>query len=124
MKEITAYIRRDDVDEVIERLQRAGAPGVSVIEIHPVAMGMKPTRSSRTGLAWSTDTGTSPSSSCTDDQAETLIRVVENSCCTGNPGDGMEFVSEVVDAVRIRDGARGEAALCVSRCTEGVRTAS
>jgi nitrogen regulatory protein PII len=39
MKEIKAYIRRDEVDEVVEQLQRAGAPGVSVIEIHPVGYG-------------------------------------------------------------------------------------
>ena len=61
---------------------------------------------------------------CTDDQVETLIHVVQSSCCTGNPGDGMVFVSEVVEALRIRDGARGEPALCVSRATEGIRQAS
>jgi nitrogen regulatory protein P-II 1 len=30
---------------------------------------------------------------------------------TGNPGDGKIFVSQVVDVVRIRSGARGEGAL-------------
>ena len=39
MKELKAYIRRGEINEVVENLQRAGAPGVSVIEIHPVGYG-------------------------------------------------------------------------------------
>src|SRR5436309_11861871 len=39
MKEIKAYVRRDEINDVVEQLQRAGAPGVSVIEIHPVGYG-------------------------------------------------------------------------------------
>ena len=39
MKEIRAYIRLDEVDELVERLRAAGAPGVSLIEIHPLGYG-------------------------------------------------------------------------------------
>src|SRR6266508_423802 len=128
MKEIKAYIRRDEVNEVVERLQRAGAPGVTMIEIHPVCYGYEanPVEPHRARLVdrYRYLTIVKLEIMCTDDQVETLMRVVQSSCCTGNPGDGMMFVSEVVDAVRIRDGARGEPALCVSRATEGVRQAS
>src|SRR5436309_3105404 len=44
MKEIKAYIRRDEINEVVEKLQAAGAPGVSVIEIHPVGYGYEANR--------------------------------------------------------------------------------
>ena len=39
MKEIKAYIRQGEINDVVEGLQRAGAPGVSVIEIHPAGYG-------------------------------------------------------------------------------------
>ena len=39
MKEIKAYVRRDEINVVVEQLRRAGAPGVAVIEIHPVGYG-------------------------------------------------------------------------------------
>jgi nitrogen regulatory protein PII len=34
MKEIKAHIRRQRVDQVVEKLREAGAPGVSMIEIY------------------------------------------------------------------------------------------
>jgi nitrogen regulatory protein PII len=99
-----------------------------VIEIHPVGYGYEanPFEPYGTRLVdrYRYLTIVTLEIMCTDDQLETLIRVLQRTCCTGTPGDGMVFVSEVVEAVRIRDGARGEPALCVSRATDGLRQAS
>ena len=38
MKELKAYINR----EAVRRLQAAGAPGISMVEIHPVGYGYEP----------------------------------------------------------------------------------
>jgi nitrogen regulatory protein P-II 1 len=115
MKEIKAYIRRDEVNEVVEKLQAAGAPGVSVIEIHPVGYGYEANRfaphAARLVDRYRHLTIVKLEIMCGDDQVATLLEVVQSSCRTGNPGDGMVFVSDVVDAIRIRDGARGERAL-------------
>ncbi len=115
MKEIKAYIRRDEINDVVENLQRAGAPGVSAIEIHPVGYGYEANRfephTARVVDRYRYLTIVKLEIMCADDQLETLVTVVQSSCRTGNPGDGMIFVSDVVDAVRIRDGARGERAL-------------
>lgn len=46
-----------------------------------------------------------------DEQAEILIKKIINEINTGNYGDGKIFVYEVLDAVRIRTGERGEEAL-------------
>ena len=127
MKEIKAYIRRDEVNEVVERLQRAGAPGVSVIEIHPVGYGYEANpfepHGARLVDRYRHLTIVKLEIMCTDPQVETLLDVVQSSCCTGNPGDGMVFVSEVIDAVRIRDAARGDRALGGS-ATKALRPAS
>ena len=128
MKEIKAYIRRDEVNEVVERLQRAGAPGVSVIEIHPVGYGYGANpfgpHTARVVDRYRHLAIVKLEIMCASAQVDSLLEVIQTSCCTANPGDGMIFVSEVMDAVRIRDGARGELALRDSPAAERVRQVS
>lgn len=42
MKEIKAYIRRSRVNAVVNKLQDAGAPGITIVEVHPVGYGYEP----------------------------------------------------------------------------------
>ncbi len=121
MKEIKAYIRRDEINEVVERLQRAGAPGVSVIEIHSGGCGyaaspFEPHRALPVDR-YRYLTIVKLEVMCADEQLDRLVDVIRTSCGTGNPGDGMVFVSDIVDAMRLREGARGEAALRSSPTT-------
>ena len=115
MKEIKAYVRRDEVDHVVEKLEAAGAPGVAIIQIHPMGYGYEPNvfQPLNAGLVRCHRhlAIVKLEIFCADIQVEPLLRVICDYCRTGNPGDGMIFVSEVVDAVRIRDGVRGDSAL-------------
>jgi nitrogen regulatory protein P-II 1 len=115
MKEIRAYIRRYDIDDVMDELRAAGAPGVSVIEIHPVGYGYEPNafepHGARLAQRYRYLAVVKLEIICADQQAERLIRVIQGQCRTGGPGDGMIFVADIADAIRIADGARGEAAL-------------
>jgi nitrogen regulatory protein P-II 1 len=128
MKEIKAYIRRDEINEVVERLQRAGAPGVSVIEIHPVGYGYEASpfepHGARLVDRYRYLTIVKLEIMCADEQLEQILDVIQTSCGTGNPGDGMVFVSEIIDALRIRDGARGGPALRSSPATQPLGRAS
>jgi len=125
MKEIKAYIRRDEINEVVEKLQAAGAPGVSVIEIHPVGYGYEANRfkphAARLVDRYRHLAIVKLEIMCGDEQVNTLLEVVQSSCRTDNPGDGMLFVSDVVDAVRIRDGVRGQQALRGGRTVATVK---
>lgn len=115
MKEIRAYICRHEIDEVIEALRAAGAPGVSVIEIHPVGYGYEPNgfepHVARLVQRYRYLAVVKLEIICADQQAELLIRVIQAQCRTGGPGDGMIFVADIADAIRIADGARGDTAL-------------
>ncbi len=128
MKEIKAYIRRDQINEVVERLQRAGAPGVSVIDIHPVGYGYEASpfepHGARLVERYRYLRIVKLEIICADEQLAGLLDVIQTSCGTGNPGDGMVFVSEIVDAMRIRDGVRGPTALGPTLATEPSRRAS
>ncbi|MBA3726442.1 MAG: P-II family nitrogen regulator [Armatimonadetes bacterium] len=46
-----------------------------------------------------------------DNQLEQAIEVISDVARSGEIGDGKIFVSEVLDAIRIRTGERGESAL-------------
>lgn len=46
-----------------------------------------------------------------DEDMERAIEIISAAARTGEIGDGKIFVSEVIDAVRIRTGERGDAAL-------------
>lgn len=119
MKEIRAYIRRGEVNQVVERLHDAGAPGVSIIEIHPLGYGYEanPFERYQAGLVKRHRylSIVKLEIVCTEAQIERLIQVIEAQCRTGASGDGMIFVSDVVEAVRICDGSRGEPALTDQR---------
>ena len=115
MKEIRAYIRRVEVDDLVEKLRAAGAPGVSLIEIHPLGYGYEanPFEGYRAGIVarYRYLAIVKLEIVCTDAQLEPLIAVIEDQCRSGLGGDGMIFVCEVVQAIRIGDGARGEPSL-------------
>ncbi|HXZ84597.1 MAG TPA: P-II family nitrogen regulator, partial [Myxococcota bacterium] len=44
-------------------------------------------------------------------RAETVVEAIRKAANTGRIGDGKIFVTDVVDAIRIRTGERGEEAL-------------
>lgn len=46
-----------------------------------------------------------------DDMAEAIIQAILDNSRTGEPGDGKIFIEQVADALRVRTGERGEAAL-------------
>lgn len=128
MKELKAYIRRDEINEVVENLQDAGAPGVSVIEIHPVGYGYEANpfepHGARLVDRYRHLAVVKLEIMCRDSQVDRLIEIIQAGSRTGNPGDGMIFVSDVLDAVRIRDDERGERALRESPDGQGLRRVS
>ena len=89
--------------------------GLSVIEIHPVGYGYEANRFAPHGARLVDRYRylgiVKLEIMCGDDQVDTLLEVVQSSCRTDNLGDGMLFVSDAIEAIQIRDGARGEHAL-------------
>ncbi len=115
MKEIKAYIQRCCVNPVVDALERASAPGISIVEIHPVGYGYEPNyfefQFQDAYKRYSHLNVVKLEVVCADQDIDRLVQVVRETCHSGARGDGMIFVTEVSQAVRIRDGAIGEAAL-------------
>lgn len=119
MKEMKAYIQRHQANQVVEKLCKAGAAGVAVIEIHPLGYGYEPNpfepHAAKFIDRYRHLTIVKLEIMCTDAQLESLVQVIQGQCSTGYSGDGMIFVSEIVDAIRIKDGLRGESTLGAGR---------
>lgn len=113
MKEIKAYIRRDRASHVVEKLQRAGASGITLLEVHAVGYGEEPNYFVRAEDVFTRYRVAMVKLElvCADHDADEMAAVVEEAARTGSRGDGMIFVAQVSLAIRIRDGASGEAAL-------------
>ncbi len=117
MKEIKAYIRRSRVKAVVNALQQAGAPGITVVEVHPVGYGYE----SNYFEPVFTDVMqrykyleiVKLEVVSADIDLERLIEVIRAECHTGAQGDGMIFIAGVTDAIHIRSEIRGEQALRV-----------
>ena len=112
MKELKAYIRRETVPEAVRRLQAAGAPGISIVEIHPVGYGYEPnyfeTQFEDPYKRYSYLRVVKLEVVCRDADADKLLGAIQEACRTGAPGDGIVFMTDILQATRIRDGASTE----------------
>lgn len=115
MKEIKAYIRQSHINQVVEKLLEADAPGITIVDVHPVGYGYDPNYFESRSLPvferhkhWNI---VKLEVVCADEEVERLVQVIQEHSRIGERGDGMIFLSEIFDAVRIRDGKRGREAL-------------
>lgn len=112
MKKIEAIIQPHKLDEAKEALHAVGVEGITISEVrgHGRQKGHKETYR---GAEYIVDLLPKvklemvvPSS-----RVEQIIGVLSSATRTGKIGDGKIFVSTVDDAIRIRNGDRGESVL-------------
>ncbi|MFN0117984.1 MAG: P-II family nitrogen regulator [Elusimicrobiota bacterium] len=112
MKKIEAVIRPDSLDEVLDALQAAGYPGIMVTEIEGHGRQKGVTQQWR-GQEYKV--GLLPKVKIevvvTDKEAPELVSTIVKVTKTGKIGDGKIFITDVVDALRIRTGEKGDTAL-------------
>jgi nitrogen regulatory protein PII len=98
MKEIKAIIQPFRLEAVINALhQIPGLPAVTVSPVHGIAIE----RGSYEHVA-----KTKLELMVADDQVELVIRAIQQSAHTGNPGDGRLFVIPIEQTIKIRTGER------------------
>ncbi|GMV89475.1 MAG: nitrogen regulatory protein P-II [Chthonomonas sp.] len=112
MKRIEAFVRVNKLDAVLEALDEAGLPGVSVEPVRGYGRQYGRTDKYR-GSTYAVNLlpKTRIEVVVSDDDLEAAMQAIAEAAHTGEIGDGKIFVSEVSEAIRIRTGERGEAAL-------------
>lgn len=112
MKLITAIIKPHMLDEVRNALSKSGVQGLTVTEVRGFGRQKGHTEIYR-GAEYSVDFVPKIKVEVVvdDEQVESLVATIGDSARTGEIGDGKIFVSDMGEAVRIRTGEAGVAAL-------------
>jgi nitrogen regulatory protein P-II 1 len=112
MKRIDAIIQPFKLDEVKEALIKIGVDGITITEVRGHGRQKGHTEAYR-GHEYKVDLLPKvklemvvPAS-----RSEEVLKALTQAAQTGKIGDGKIFISDISDAVRIRNGDRGEAAL-------------
>ena len=112
MKELKAFVRVSQVDQIIRALEQAGAPGITVSRVHGVGYGydailftLAPSEFKKTPEVARIEVV------CRDEDEDRLVTTILSAARTGHAGDGILFVNSVERAIKIRTGGEGEAAL-------------
>lgn len=112
MKKIECVIRPIKIDEVKEALASIGIVGMTVSDVRGYGQQRGRTEKYR-GNTYVVNLLPKVKIEVVvpDDRAEEVIEIMLEAARTGEIGDGKIFVATVEEAVRIRTGERGEAAL-------------
>ena len=112
MVRIEAIIRPSRLDEVKSALDDLGVHGISVTEIKGAGKQKGYTQHYR-GSEYQVNLLPKVQLVVvvTDSQQDSVIGAIEGAARTGEIGDGKIFVTQVLEAVRIRTGERGDTAV-------------
>jgi nitrogen regulatory protein P-II 1 len=108
MKELKAYIRPWSIEETVKALQEAGAPGITIVDVHPVGYGFEPNFFSQSReISRLTPEIVKLEMTCHNEQVDEFVKIILDKCQTGEKGDGRIFIQDVEEAIRVRDRQRG-----------------
>lgn len=112
MKKIEAIIRPEQLEDIKENLKKLNINGISITQI----MGSGCQRGYKeyvrgTEVDYNFLKKIKMELIVADDQLEPVISNIMEAAQTGSYGDGKIFVTEVIEAIRIRTGERGSDAL-------------
>ena len=112
MKLVTAIIKPFKLDEVREALSAIGVQGITVTEVKGFGRQKGHTELYR-GAEYVVDflPKVKIELIIEDEMVEKAVEAIRSSAQTGRIGDGKIFVSSIEDAIRIRTGERGDAAV-------------
>ena len=112
MKKIEAIIQPHKLEDVKEALKAIGVDGITVTEVrgHGRQSGHKEVYR---GMEYQVDLlpKIKVETVVADARMEEIAQVITSAARTGKLGDGKVFIYDVLDAIRIRNGDTGEAAL-------------
>lgn len=112
MKKIEAIIQPHKLQDVKDALSQIGVNGMTISEVrgHGRQKGHKEIYR---GMEYQVDLlpKVKVEMVVPEERTDEVIRTVISSAITGKIGDGKIFVSDIVEAIRIRNDERGEGAL-------------
>ncbi len=113
MKKIEAIIRPEKLPIVRAALEDSGYPGMTITEVrgHGVQKGIVQQWRGRQFSVEFLPKVKIELVVTSDDDVERILTLIHENAATGEIGDGKVFVIEVAEAMRVRTGERGDAAI-------------
>jgi nitrogen regulatory protein P-II 1 len=112
MKKVEAIVQPSRFDSVKDALREIGVEGITVVEVRGHGRQKGHTETYR-GREYTVDLLPKVKLEIVlpDSLANSAVEVILKTAKTGNIGDGKIFLSDVTEAIRIRNEERGEKAL-------------
>ncbi len=113
MQKIEAIIRPEKLDAVKNALAGAGVSGLNIVHVTGRGVQKGIVHMGRGGESYEVDMLPKVKIEVVvaDSNVEKLVKTICDAASTGHIGDGKIFVLPVADAIRVRTGERGDAAL-------------
>ncbi len=104
MKEIKAFVKPFKVNDILNQLLQAGYPNTTV----SLAEGTGSLKSEETTLSTHFSITNSKVAKieivCNDSEVDKIVSIISDKARTGNPGDGIIYVSEIQNVYKVRTG--------------------
>lgn len=104
MKEIKAFVKPFKVNDILNQLLQAGYPNITA----SMAEGTGNFASEETTLSTHFSITDSKVAKieivCNDSEVENIVSIISTKGRTGNPGDGIIYVSEIQNVYKVRTG--------------------
>src|SRR3990170_3761765 len=113
MQKIEAIIRPEKLDDVKEALAGTGYTGMNIVHVTGRGVQRGIVHMGRGGESYTVDMLPKVRIEVVvkDADAEKAVKLICDAAHTGNIGDGKIFLLPVNDAIRVRTGERGDAAV-------------
>ena len=113
MNKVEAIIRPERLEAVKDELARAGFVGLNIVSVTGRGVQKGIVHAGRGGQEYRVDMLPKAKIELVVKESDTdkVVDIVIQAARTGDIGDGKIFVSPVSDAIRVRTGERGDAAL-------------
>jgi nitrogen regulatory protein PII len=107
-----AYIKQHKPDEVVHKLQESGVVDISIVQIQTVGWHKADWYGSEDlDKRYHYNEIFKLEIICLASDADKFVKIIQQHAYTGTPGDGLIFVSDVEQAIKIRTGETGRKAL-------------
>jgi len=112
MNKVEAILKPFKLDDVKQALTELGVSGLTITEVRGFGRQKGHTELYR-GAEYVVDLvpKVKIEAVVADELTESVVNTIKDTAKTGRIGDGKIFVTKILDAVRIRTGERGQAAL-------------
>jgi nitrogen regulatory protein P-II 1 len=113
MQKIEAIVRPEKLDDVKNALTAAGHHGMNIVHVTGRGVQRGIVHMGRGGESYTVDMLPKVKVEVVvkDSDLEAVVKMICDAAQTGNIGDGKLFVIPVSDAIRVRTGERGDAAI-------------